>query len=83
MPARNKFTVILSSYVIFRRGDEVLLLRRHNTGYQDGNYGLPSGHIEEGEFALTGAIREAHEEVGIKLPADQSKNDPRHASPLS
>jgi len=59
--------VVLSSYVFFMRGNEILLARRQNTGYRDGEYGLPAGHIEENEFASKGAIREAQEEVGVSI----------------
>lgn len=54
-----------------RRGDEVLLLRRYHTGYEDGKYALVAGHVEEGESILTAMVREAREEAGITLlPAD-------------
>ncbi len=42
----------------------VLLGQRQNTGWSDGLYGLPSGHLEEGESALAGVAREAQEETG-------------------
>lgn len=66
-PARKYYTVVISSYIIFQKGDTVLLSRRRNTGYRDGDYGLPSGHIEEKEFAAAAAIREAREEVGVNI----------------
>lgn len=68
---RKYYPVVLSSYVIFRKQNTVLLSRRCNTGYGDGDYSLPAGHIEEAEFATAGAIREAEEEVGVRLkPTD-------------
>jgi mutator protein MutT len=63
----QKHQVHVASYVIFRRDDQILLMRRANTGYEDGKYSLPSGHIEAGEFPDAAAIREAQEEVGVKI----------------
>ncbi len=49
-------------------GDNVLLLRRCNTGFGDGLYGLVGGKVEEGERALHAIRREVQEEVGLDLP---------------
>ena len=64
----QKFTVIPAAYTIFRKDDQVLLLRRAHTGYHDGEYSLPAGHIDGNEPALVAAAREVHEEVGIEVP---------------
>jgi len=65
------FTLVPSIYLLLRRGDEVLLLRRANTGYMDGMYNLLAGHLEAGEPATEGMAREASEEAGITI--DPSK----------
>lgn len=62
---RNK--AVPASYLILEKGKEVLLLRRYNTGYQDGNYSLPAGHVDAGELPTETAIREAKEEIGISV----------------
>ncbi len=64
---RKFYTVVPSSYLIFRNGEKILLSRRKNTGYRDGQYSLPAGHIEEGEYALEAAVREAKEETGVDI----------------
>lgn len=66
-----KHTVKCAAYVIPRRGDEVLLSLRKGTGYMDGYYSMVAGHIEAGERAEDGAIREAKEESGVSLIVDQ------------
>jgi 8-oxo-dGTP diphosphatase len=67
----DRFQVIPAAYVVLRRGDQVLLLLRANTGYMDGYWAVPAGHVENGESVLAAAIREVREEVGVEIaPAD-------------
>ncbi|HEU4914378.1 MAG TPA: NUDIX domain-containing protein [Candidatus Saccharimonadales bacterium] len=46
---------------------KVLLHRRANTGFMDGRYDLPSGHVEKDEPVLQSAARELQEETGISV----------------
>lgn len=69
--ADNRFRVNLTVYLILRKGDEVLLLERQNTGYQDGFFSVAAGHVDGGEVAEQAVVREAKEEVGIDInPSD-------------
>ncbi len=54
-------------HLILRRGDEILLGQRTNTGFGDGCWHLPAGHGEDGESAVTSLIREAQEEIGVTI----------------
>jgi 8-oxo-dGTP diphosphatase len=62
---RARFPVTV--HLLFFHEDQVLLLRRANTGYADGMYSLPAGHLEGNETIHMAAIREAEEEVGLRL----------------
>ncbi len=57
----------LASYLLLKKGNQVLLLRRFKTGWGDGMYTLPSGHVEGTETARDTMKREAKEEVGIEI----------------
>lgn len=65
--------VIPVSFLMLKRDDEVLLLRRFNSGFQDGMYTMISGHVEKGESPLTAVCREATEEAGIEINPDNVK----------
>ncbi|PJA45491.1 NUDIX hydrolase [Candidatus Uhrbacteria bacterium CG_4_9_14_3_um_filter_50_9] len=70
----ERFRAIVSVYLILLNDQgDVLLLRRSNTGYKDGELGLPAGHVDGEEELMQAMQREAQEEVGIDLdPADLS-----------
>lgn len=64
----GRFTVVPAAYVLLRRGDEVLLQLRRGTGYYDEHWAFgAAGHVEAGESLLTGAAREASEELGVDV----------------
>jgi 8-oxo-dGTP diphosphatase len=56
----------IATHTFLLRSESVLLLRRCNTGFEDGNYGLVGGHLEGGESVTQAAIRECREEVGVE-----------------
>jgi len=71
---RARFPVTV--HLLFFRDDKILLLRRFNTGYRDGEYSVPAGHLDGNETVVTAAAREAEEEVGVQI----DKNDIRFSS---
>jgi len=63
----------------------ILFLRRYNTGYRDGYWSIPAGHVESGESVVEACVREAREEIGVVLELDdlefvlvQHKHDEDH-----
>ncbi len=64
-PQRHKVTGDV--HLLLRRGDEILFGLRENTGYEDGAWHLPAGHLEADESVVDALIREADEEVGVRI----------------
>lgn len=63
---REKF--LSSVYLIIRNEkNEILLQRRQGTKLWYGFLSLPAGHIDEGENAYDAVVREAREELEIKI----------------
>lgn len=67
MSERHPFHV--AAFVLLLRGDETFVLRRANTGWADGMWTIPSGHVEKGETPIEAAIKEAKEEAGVIVEA--------------
>ena len=61
----ERFTLNAASHALVIHNDNLLVLRRFNTGWMDGMYTTPTGHIEKGESASEAAARELLEESGL------------------
>ncbi len=74
-----KFNFRAAVYLILKNEDKILLLRRFNTGWMDGMYSLPAGHIDGDETIQTAMSREAKEEINLDiLPNDLSISHMMH-----
>jgi 8-oxo-dGTP pyrophosphatase MutT (NUDIX family) len=58
--------------MILKNADnQVFMLRRFNTGWRDGWWTVPSGHVDAGEGPKAAAIRELNEEAGVEVMPEQ------------
>jgi 8-oxo-dGTP pyrophosphatase MutT (NUDIX family) len=81
---KERHAIVCASYLILLKEGRVLLMRRSNTGYEDGNYCLPAGHVEKEETVLHALLRETKEEIGLILdPAMVHLGHVMHRKPTS
>lgn len=60
-----------SVHLLIESDDQLLMLQRQNTGFEDGNWSVVAGKIDAEEDMLSTVQREAKEEVGITIKRDQ------------
>ena len=65
--AIERFKLPSAVHLFLIRDGQVLLLRRFNTGYEDGKYSVVAGHLNGDEEIKAAMIRETREEVGIEI----------------
>lgn len=67
---QRRFKLISAVHLFLIHSGKILLARRFNTGYEDGNYSVVAGHLDGNEEIKAAMIREAREEAGIELVAE-------------
>lgn len=60
-----------ASVVVKNEGGKILLVQRGDAPYR-GRWSLPGGSVEEGETAAQAAVREAYEETGYRVRAEEA-----------
>jgi 8-oxo-dGTP diphosphatase len=67
----RRFKLTGDVHLLLLDGDgKILFGQRRNTGFEDGAWHLPSGHLEAGESVTRALIREAKEEIGVVIAAE-------------
>lgn len=69
----SRVKVTPSIFAALVKDGGVLLIRRQNTGWCDGYYDLPAGHLEDQEKLKEATVRELREETGIKVKPNNLK----------
>lgn len=57
----------MTVHLFFIRENKILIARRSNTGYRDGEYSVPAGHLDGNETVIAAGMREAQEEIGVRI----------------
>lgn len=66
---RYPYLVAVHGFVYNPQG-EILLIKRDKTGYMDGWWSVPAGHVDADENVVEAMARELQEEVGLIMPPD-------------
>lgn len=69
----ERFQLLVTVNILLIKDSKILLARRANTGFYDGYYECPSGHIDGKETIRKAAVRELMEEVGVIAKVEDLK----------
>lgn len=64
---KERFRIIPTVYLVLFKDNKILLSRRCNTGFHDGDYSFPAGHLDGNETLVQAMVREAKEEIDVEL----------------
>lgn len=64
---KERFKLVPTSHLILIQNNMILMARRFNTGWEDGNYSVVAGHLDGNETFIEAMVRETKEEANIKI----------------
>jgi 8-oxo-dGTP diphosphatase len=67
---KDRFRCYVAAALLLVQEGQILLMKRANTGFGDGLYGLPGGSLDGNEPIKSALAREAQEELGIHIEID-------------
>jgi len=70
---QERFKIIPACHLFLFNDGKILMMKRFNTGYEDGKYSLIAGHLNGNETFSQAMIREAKEEANIILDPEKIK----------
>ncbi|MCD9146069.1 NUDIX hydrolase [Streptomyces albireticuli] len=63
----GRYRTVIGVHLVLQRDDTVLLGLCSGTGWRDGHYHVPAGHLEYGETVTACAVREAAEDLNVTI----------------
>lgn len=69
----KRYTLRSAIYLLLLKQGKIFLVRRKNTGWEDGKYCVPGGHLDPNEKVSEAVKREAKEEAGIDVDTKDLK----------
>ena len=63
----ERLNIRAAVFVVLERDGKIFMLRRSNTGWADGMWTIPAGHIDPGQTAVEAIQVEAWEEAKVRI----------------
>jgi len=70
---KQRYKITTAVYLLLIKENKILLSLREGTGYMDGMYSLPAGHLEANESIADACVREIKEEINIDVKKEDLK----------